>query len=51
MNGTKEEFSQRVDEFEAIIGETLYVAIEKNVMLYYSPMVAEVQQGPTGTIM
>ena len=51
MNGTTDEFSARVDVFEALIGKTLYVAIEKNMMLYYSPMVAEVQQGAMGTIM
>jgi hypothetical protein len=51
MNGTIAEFSPRVDEFEALIGETLSVAIDKNIMLYYSPMVAEVQQEASETIM
>ncbi|CAI8009461.1 hypothetical protein GBAR_LOCUS6345 [Geodia barretti] len=50
MNGTIAEFSPRVDEFEALIGETLSEAIEKNIMLYYSPMVAEVQQEASETI-
>ena len=51
MNGTKAEFSPRVDVFEALIAETLSVAIEENIMLYYSPMVAEVQQEGSETIM
>ena len=51
MNSTKEEFSKRVDEFESLIADTLLVAIANKIMLYYSPMVAEIQPGPTGTIM
>ena len=51
MNGTVKQFSPHVDEFEALIAETLSVAIDKNIMLYYSPMVAEVQQEESETIM
>ena len=43
LNGTTEaDFSPRIDEFEAVIGESLYVAVQKNIMLYYTAMVAEI---------
>jgi hypothetical protein len=50
LNGTEAEFSPRVDEFEYLIGESLYIAIEDNIMLYYSVMVAKVEDDATGTI-
>lgn len=49
MNGTKEEFSSRVNEFEYLVAQVLYIAVEKYIMIYYSPMVAEVKQGPKDT--
>ena len=51
MNGTREEFSEHVDEFESLIEDTLHLAIENKIMLYCSPMVVEIQPGPTRTIM
>ena len=50
LNGTEAEFSPRVDEFEYLIGESLYIAIEDNIMLYYSVMVAKVEDDATGTM-
>ena len=50
LNGTEAEFAPRADEFETLIGESLYIAVEKNVMLYYSVMITEVQQETTVTM-
>ena len=51
LNGTTEaDFSPRIDEFEAVIGESLYVAVQKNIMLYYTAMVAEIQHVPSETM-
>lgn len=45
---TTAEFSPRVNEFEGVVGESLYTAIQKNIVLYYSIMVAEIQPGKAG---
>ena len=50
LNGTEAEFSSRVDEFESLIGDSLYTAVENNIMLYYNSMVADIQKGAEGTI-
>ena len=50
LNGTEAEFSSRVEEFEHMIGDSLYIAVEKNILLYYSAMVAEVEEVTEGTI-
>lgn len=50
MAETEVEVSPRVNEFETLVGESLYVAVEKNVLLYYSVMVAEVKQSATDTV-
>lgn len=47
---TEAEFSPRVNEFEILIGGSLHVAVEKNIMLYYSAMVAEVKESATDTV-
>ena len=33
-----------------MIGDSLYIAVEKNILLYYSAMVAEVEEVTEGTI-
>lgn len=47
---TEAEFSPRVNEFEILIGGSLHVAVEKNILLYYSAMVAEVKESATDTV-
>ena len=50
LNGSEAEFSSRVDEFEHLIGGSLYIAVEKHILLYYSVMVADIQEETEGTI-
>ena len=45
---TTAEFSPRAYEFESVVGESLYAAVERNIVLYYSVMVAEIQPGKAG---
>ena len=50
INGTEAEFFSRVEEFEDLIGDSLYTAVKKNILLYYSAMVVEVQEETEGTL-
>lgn len=50
MAETEAEFSPRVNEFELLIGGSLYVAVEKNIMLYYSALVVEVKESAIDTV-
>ena len=44
------EFSAREAEFEALIGEALSIAVQKKIIVYYSVMVAHVEEAATKTM-